>query len=106
MEPNNVEQVLHRKTNNSLQTLLHMELLRADRQLLSQQVSDLQKRLEFMQKRNAHERSKLLMEQRQLAVQIEMMQEDKVFLLEKHDTLGRKLLDLHTQRIKLMEKEG
>jgi hypothetical protein len=105
MEPNNVEQVLHQKPNNSLQTL-HMELLRADRQLLSQQVSDLKKRLELVQKRNAHERSKFLMKQFQLTVQIEMLQEDKVFLLEKHDTLGRKLLDLHMQRIKLMEKEG
>ena len=83
---------------------LHLELLRNDQQRLNKHASDLQKRVETMQRHYAQERSKLQMKQRQMAVQIEMLQEDKAFLLSKYDRLGKKLLNLHTLRIEKMGK--
>ena len=92
-------------TTRSLQEL-HIELLKTDQRRLTQQAASLQRQLEDLQKRNAQERSKLLMKQRQMAVQVEMLQEDKAFLLAKYDRLGRKLLSLHRKRIERLESES
>lgn len=89
--------------SESLQSL-RLEHLNKNRMQLSKQVSELKKKLEYMQKESVRERSNHLMKKRQLAVHIEMLQEDKLFLLEKNDKLGKKLLSLHKQKIKLMEE--
>ena len=82
---------------------LHLELLQAEKERLRQKVTELQRQFESSQTRNAHDRSKVMIKQRELAVEIEMLREDKVFLVEKHALLGRKLLDLHVQKLSTME---
>ena len=84
---------------------LHLELLNAEKERLHQKVAELQRQFESSQTRNAHDRSKIMIKQRELAVEIEILQEDKVYLAEKHALLGGKLLDLHMQKLSAMEDQ-
>jgi hypothetical protein len=78
---------------------LHVELLEADRNRLLRKLATLKKTVESIQKHNAYERSTFAMKQRQLAVQIDCLQEDNAFLTEKKELLGQSLLELHWERI-------
>jgi hypothetical protein len=93
-----------RKSAPSLHTL-HLDLLRTERVHLLEKVSTLEVSVESIQKKNACEKSKFLMRQGHLAVQIQGLKEDRVFLLKKRDRLSGKLLALHLDRVALFDEE-
>ena len=72
----------------------HLELLQADHQRLRERHSGLEQNLESIQKTSA----KHMMDRCQLEVQIDLLKEDKLFLLEKLESLSRKLWGLHNER--------
>jgi hypothetical protein len=77
----------------------HLENLQAERDLLEERQKELKHILGSEMQVSASLKSEELVKRHQLAVQIEILQEDKDFLVEKKNLLGNRLWELHKERI-------
>jgi hypothetical protein len=94
------EQTSHcRSEESSPSNSLHLENLQAERDRLEKKEEELKHIIGSEMQISASLKSEELVKRHQLAVQIEILQEDKDFLVEKGDLLGNKLWKLHEERI-------
>lgn len=92
----------HRKNAKSLDNV-NLELLHSERQRLTAKLKELEEQFESLKKKKAYEKSSFLMKKGHLMVEIEGLREDKFFLTKKRDKLGMKLLEMHMNRVEVLE---
>lgn len=82
---------------------LHLELIHLEREKSLTRLKELQSQLESLRKEKSFERSKFLMRSGNIQVQIDGLQEDRIFLLKKRERLQQKEVDMKKKCLQLQK---